>query len=104
MDEKMKKLNDDDLEIVSGGSHPQNLDLANYLKMGQYDKNQILSLLNKNYGIYARINDGSRSNYYLDINSGEEMTHDEVIARLKNPNISDPADSYLQLFLSRMGL
>ena len=81
MDKKMVKINDDDLENVSGGTVEESGDLVRRLRTN--DLKSLHEMLG-NYGIRAELS-STEGNKYWDINTGDEMSHGEVINKIGQP-------------------
>jgi len=86
MDKDMMKINDDELENVSGGSWDENRQFLDIL--GTADPKKLESLLYAKYGIQADIFNGPMRNIYTDTYAHKSMTHEEVIKRLKESKFS----------------
>ncbi len=78
MDKELKKLNDDDLENVSGGTYGQTRELSEII--GE-DPIYLSKILLWKYQIKSKLL-LSKENLYWDAISREEMTHDEVLKRI----------------------
>ena len=81
MDKDMMKINDDELENVSGGSWEENRQFLDIL--GTADPKKLESLLYAKYGIQADLFNCPMRNIYTDTYAHKPMTHEEVIKRLE---------------------
>ena len=81
MDKDMMKINDDELENVSGGSWDENRQIFDILRAD--DPKELEPLLYAKYGIQATIFNNPMRNIYTDKYTRKSMTHEEVIKRLK---------------------
>ena len=84
MDKDMMKINDDELENVSGGSWDENRQFRDLL--GTDDPKKIESWLRAQYGIQANLFKIG-NNRYTDIYANKCMTHEEVIKRIKESKL-----------------
>ncbi len=81
MDKDMMKINDDELENVSGGSWEENRQFLDIL--GTADPKKLESLLYAEYKIQADLFNSPMRNIYTDTYAHKPMTHEEVIKRLE---------------------
>ena len=83
MDKKMMKLNDDDLENVSGGNISETIALSNKLKTNNLDT--IKNILESTYNISAELSTSDTvNNEYKDIGTQRPMSHEEVMNKVAN--------------------
>ena len=76
----IKKLPDDMLNTVSGGTNSEMIDIRSRLKTSNL-KEMISGL--KRFGIEAELS-SLEKNKYTDIRSGKELTHEEVLQILRS--------------------
>ena len=78
-EENIKKVNEEDLEKVSGGTNAELNDIKDAL--GAKILKEIIDGLNR-HGVIAELS-GLDKNRYTDRNTGKELSHEEVFTILK---------------------
>ncbi len=81
MDKKMMKLNDDDLENVSGGTLPETAKIVASLRRPNISEKNLLNLLKDKYNIGAELS-YSDENKYWDTDTNQKLSIDDVLDRI----------------------